>query len=123
MKFDFSQENNQFVYDLEDATNVVLQNLSQHLLLKYCHEDISFILKQQMEYLTSIGLMYDEDQEMPICDYPVTLDQEALESYIMSNSIRNDIYLSYDELDDILDAELVYYKMNGAIGDIGEILN
>ena len=123
MKFDFSQENNQFVYDLEDATNVVMQNLSQHLLLKYCHEDISFILKQQMEYLSSIGLMYDEDQEMPICEYPVTLDQEALENYIMTNAIRNDIYLSYDELDDILDAELVYYKMNGAIGDIGEILN
>jgi hypothetical protein len=123
MKFDFSQENNQFVYDLEDATNVVMQNLSQHLLLKYFHEDISFILKQQMEYLSSIGLMYDEDQEMPICEYPVTLDQEALENYIMTNAIRNDIYLSYDELDDILDAELVYYKMNGAIGDIGEILN
>ena len=120
---DSPRENNQFVYDLEDATNVVMQNLSQHLLLKYFHEDISFILKQQMEYLSSIGLMYDEDQEMPICEYPVTLDQEALENYIMTNAIRNDIYLSYDELDDILDAELVYYKMNGAIGDIGEILN
>ena len=120
---DSPRENNQFIYDLNDATSVVMQNLPPRLLLKYCHEDINIILKQQMDYLCSVGLMHDEDQDLHICDYPVTLDQEALEDYVMTNAIINDIYLSYDELDDILDAELAYYQMNGAIGDLGEILN
>ena len=120
---DSPRKNNQFIYDLDEATNVVMQNLPPRLLLKYCREDIYLILHHQMEYLGSVGLMHDEDQDLPICDYPVMLDQEALEDYIMTNAFKNDIYLSYDEIDDILDAELAYYQMNGAFGDLGEILN
>ena len=46
-----------------------------------------------------------------------------MEKHIVDTAIKNDIFLNYDELGDILDAELIYYDMNGALGDIGEYLN
>ncbi len=33
------------------------------------------------------------------------------------------IELTLDEVGDILDAEMIYYDMNGALGDMSEYLN
>jgi len=65
----------------------------------------------------------DEDEDLPICNYPIDIDQPKMEKHIVDTAIKNDIFLNYDELGDILDVELIYYEMNGALGDIGEYLN
>lgn len=119
----YQPDDEQFVYDLDDAIGVVWENIPQYLREKYSFGEIYFILETEFDYLDSIGIFVDEDEEMPICEYPRDIDQDRMEKHIVDTAIKNDIYLSYDELADIMEAELIYYDMNGALGDAGEWLN
>lgn len=115
--------NEEFYYDLDEAIEVVWKNIPQYLREKYEKADIYFILELEFNYLDSIGIMVGEDEESRISNYPVDINQDEMEKYIVTNSIQKDILLTYEELGDILDAELVYYDMHGAAGDMGEYLN
>ncbi|MGI8581853.1 MAG: hypothetical protein ACR2KX_06650 [Chitinophagaceae bacterium] len=123
MKIDNIKNENEFVYDTDEAAEVVWNNIPKHLQVKYSLEEIWFILETELDYLDSIGLIPGDNEEYPICDYPIDIDQLKMEKHIVDTAIKNDIFLNYDELGDILDAELIYYEMNGALGDIGEYLN
>jgi len=114
---------NKFYYDTDEATEVVWKNIPQNLRDKFDYDDINFILELEFNYLDSIGIMVDEDEDYPICDYPVDINQDEMEKYIVTNAIKNDILLTYDELGDILDAENIYYKMHGALGEMDKYLN
>ena len=113
----------EFYYDLDEAVEVVMENIPQSLREKYSFEEIYFILETEFDYLDSIGIFVDENEELPICNYPIDIDQPKMEKHIIDTAIKNDILLNYDELADILDAELIYYDMHGALGDAGEYLN
>ncbi len=67
--------------------------------------------------------MINEDEEFPVCDYPKDIDQPKMEKLIVDTARQTGILLSYEELGEILDAEGIYYDMNGALGDMGEYLN
>lgn len=123
MNTDNAKKEDDFVYDTDEAAEVVWNNIPKNLQEKYSLADICFILETELDYLDSIGIMFNEDEEMPICNYPIDIDQPKMEKHIINTAIKNDIFLNYDELGDILDAELIYYEMNGALGDIGEYLN
>ena len=120
---EFEKEDNNFIYDLDEATAVALANLPDYMLSKFSYEDIHFILKLEMEFLINEGIMIDEDQELSICNYPVDFDQDAMENYVISNAIKSGIMLSFDEFDEIFEAELIYYQINGALSDAGEFYN
>jgi len=113
----------EFYYDLDEAVEVVMENIPQSLREKYSFEEIYFILETEFDYLDSIGIFVDESEEMPVCEYPRDIDQQKMEKHIVDTAIKNGILLTYEELVDILDAELIYYEMNGALGDAGEYLN
>ena len=114
-------EDEPFYYDLEEATEIVLKNIPQYMRDKYEYKDIYFILELEIDYLDSISAMYDE--ESPIHNYPIDIKQEEMEKHIVTSAIKNDILLTYEELDEIIGAEMIYYEMNGALGDAGEYLN
>ncbi len=46
-----------------------------------------------------------------------------MEKYIVDAAIKSNILLNYDHLGEILEAELIYYDMHGALGDLAEYLN
>jgi hypothetical protein len=117
------QGDDQFFYDLDKAAEVVWENIPQELREKYAYGEIYFILETEFDYLDSIGIMVDENEDMPVCEYPRDIDQPKMEKHIIDTAIKNDILLTHDELGDILDAEMIYYDMNGALGDGGEYLN
>ncbi len=98
-------------------------NIPKFLREKYSFKDIYFILETEFDYLDSIGIMLDEGQEMPFCDYPRDIDQPKMEKLMVDTANKNGILINQDEIKDILEAELVYYDMNGALGDMGEYLN
>lgn len=116
-------DDEEFFYDLDEATEVVWENIPQYLRDKYDYEDIYFILELEFDYLDALGIMVDEGEDFPICLYPIDINQEEMEKYIVTTAIKNDIFLTYEELGDIMDAELIYYDINGALGDAGEFLN
>jgi len=116
-------EDNIFYYDLDEATDVVWENISQKLRDKFSYEDIYFILEQEFDYLDSIGIMLKEGEKMPLCEYPRDINQAEMDKYIMTQAIKNDIFMTEDEFEEIMTAELEYYDMNGSLGDAGEHLN
>ncbi len=117
------QDDDQFFYDLDEAAEVVWENIPQFLRGKYAYGEIYFILETEFDYLDSIGLVLEDDEEPAIHDYPVDIDQPKMEKYIIEKATGIGILLTHEELDEILDAELIYYDMNGALGDAGEYLN
>lgn len=117
------KNDDEFFYDLDEAAEVVWQNIPQTLRDKYAFGEIYFILEAEYEYLDSIGIFLEEGEEMPKCNYPIDIDQPKMEKHIIETAISNGTLLNYDELGDILDAEMIYYDMNGALGDAGEYLN
>ena len=54
---------------------------------------------------------------------PVEINEEELRSFIMLHAAHNDLVIEEADLIEILDAELVYFEQNGAVGDAGEYLN
>ena len=117
------EDDDLFYYDLDDAAEVVWQHIPQNMREKFAFGEIYFILETEFNYLDSIGIMINEDEEFPVCDYPKDIDQPKMEKLIVDTAIQTGILLSYEELGEILDAEAIYYDMNGALGDMGEYLN
>jgi hypothetical protein len=118
------QNNNRdvFCYDIDEAVKVVWANIPQNLRDQYEFDEIYFIIELLNDYLDfTIGIK--EGEELPICQYPVDIDEDEMRRYIIRNSIDNDIFLTYEELEEILAAELIYYEINGATGDAGQFLN
>ncbi len=117
------EDDNLFYYDLDDAAEVVWQHIPQYMKEKFAFGEIYFILETEFNYLDSIGIMINEDEEFPVCDYPRDIDQPKMEKLMVEKANEMGIELTLDEVGEILDAEMIYYDMNGALGDMGEYLN
>ncbi len=117
------KDDDTFYYDLDTAADTVWMNVPQYMREKFSYEQIYFILETEFDYLDSIGIMLDEGQKMPFCDYPRDIDQPKMEKLMVDTANKNGILVNQDEVKDILEAELIYYEVNGALGDIGEYLN
>ncbi len=112
-----------FCYDVDEAAQVVWNSISQSLKERYSLEEIHFILEAEFDYLDSIGMTLDEDEKFPICNYPIDIDESKMEKYIVDAAIKSNILLNYDHLGEILEAELIYFDMHSALGDLAEYLN
>jgi len=110
-------------YSIDDAVQVTWENIPKQLKDKYEIEDIYFIIEQEQAYLDEIGVNLKEGEEYSICDYPIDINEDEMKKYIIRRVVKNDIFLTNDELEAILDAELTYYEMCDALGDMGEYLN
>jgi hypothetical protein len=112
-----------FYYDLDTAADTVWMNIPQYLREKFNYEQIFFILETEFDYLDSIGIMKDEDEEPSISDYPRDINQPLMEKIMVETANKNNINLDYEDVSNILEAELIYYEANGALRDAGEYLN
>jgi hypothetical protein len=109
-------EENEFEYNNEEAADVILQNISTDLQNKLDFEDIIKILELKDEYFKKVGIIPVDDKES-ICDYPIDLDEEAMNLFIISNAVRDNIILTMEEMVEIMDAELIYLDINGQLDD------
>ena len=109
--------NDLFEYIVEDAAMVVYDSISPNLQEKLSFDDIIKILDFKFDYLESVNIA--GDSEMPQFDTPITadLDGEALDDFAIANAVKEDIYLSKDELGEIWDGELKYFELNGQLGE------
>ena len=117
------EDDDQFYYDVDEAAEVVWQHLPRYMKEKFAFGEIYFILETEFNYLDSIGIMINEDEEFPVCGYPKDIDQPKMEKLMVEKVNEMGIELTLNEVGEILDAEMIYYDMNGALGDMGEYLN
>ena len=118
-----NKNDDEFIYDLDEATKVVWENIPFALSDKFAYGEIYHILEIEFHYLESIGIMLDEDAEPRIHDIPIEVDWGKLQKHVIDTALATGLDLSLDEFEDIMDAELIYYDINGALGDAGEYYN
>ena len=109
-----------FFYCFDDAVEVIFKNISNAIRFKYTWEDISLILEIKDEYLDLCCQPVDQNI---VCDFPIEINEEEMRSFIILHASHNELQLPETDLIEMLDAELVYFEQNGAIGDAGEYLN
>lgn len=116
------KDENEFQYDYEDAANVILENISRDLQNKLNSDDIVKILELKDDYFEEVGIIPADDKES-ICDYPMELDEEAMNLFIVTNAVRDNIILTMEEMVEIMDAELIYLEINGQLSDPSHFFN
>jgi hypothetical protein len=115
-----NENNPTFFYCFDDAVEVIFQNISNQIRFKYTWEDISLILEIKDEYYDLCCQQLDDNI---VCDFPIEINEDEMRSFIILHASLNDLKLPEEDLNEILDAELVYFEQNGAISDAGEYLN
>lgn len=107
-------------YIVEDAAEVIINNISKELHLKFSYEDIIEILEIEFQFLQLNGVASDKPS---IIDIPIQittkLDEDAMEYFIINQFAKKNIYITFEELQEILDAEMLYLEQQGLIDDEG----
>lgn len=111
-------EQPQFLYNFEDAVDVIQKNISQSVSIAFSRDDIFLLLELKDEFL---DLCCSPDPL--VVEVPMEIDQEALIAHMLYHGQLNGLQINREQLIEILDAELVYFEENGLIRDAGEWLN
>ncbi|MEI7474792.1 MAG: hypothetical protein WCK67_08430 [bacterium] len=119
----YKKEENKFEFDIEDALDIVLENISESLKSKFTRELVKIVLELEQVYLEELGIILPEGAPEPICNYPINVDWDELKYQIAFRAVKDDIFITEEELDQILDAETLYLQINGQISDMDDLLN
>ena len=104
-------------YILEDAVPIVFENISKELQEKFSPEDIAIILDMEFQYQQESELASDVES---IIELPVKVDDESLEYFVINKCAKLDIIMTYDEFQEILEAEIIYLDSIGLIDEEGD---
>lgn len=105
-----------FEYINEDAAEIILENISMELEDKLDFDDIMKLLELKDEYFKKVGIIEEEGKES-ICTYPMDLDEEAMNLFIITNAVQYDIILTVEEMEEIMEAEFIYLEINGQLDE------
>lgn len=103
-------------YIIEDAARIVNDNISLELKLKLSFEDIIKVLDIEFDYQQQIGLT---DETVELCGYPYPGNEDDMQEYIINKCAKVGINLTPNEVDEILDAKLIYLKKKRLIDEEG----
>jgi hypothetical protein len=90
---------------------------------KFSFEEIFIVLEIEQHFYDELRINIPEGDPQPIHDFPIEIDWADLKYKIITKAAIQNIYLTYEDLDQILDAETLYYQINGQVSDGGEFLN
>lgn len=104
------------VYDIDEAAEVVYENISEELKEKLDFEDIVKILEVEIEYQEKTGIISDQES---MVDIPLDVDFDAMDYYIIHECAKKGIILTYEELEEIMEGETIYLRKLGLVDDDG----
>ncbi|MDR3193701.1 MAG: hypothetical protein LBT76_00235 [Tannerella sp.] len=96
-------EENDYLYDDDDAVKFIRNCLPQELKEKFSDDDIVYVTDLLCEYYESKGLLDGDDNEV------VDIDEDEILQYVMKNVKRDGAgHFTADELTFIVQGELAY---------------
>ncbi len=101
-------------YIMEDAINIVYDNISDELKTKLSKNDIEVILDIGTDYLVTLGAAYEEDLNK---NEVMDVDMDKMYDYVVENAAKHKIMLDDDQVSEIFDAEEIYLREIGVIED------
>lgn len=107
-------------YIVEDAAALVLENISAKLQEKLSLDDIIEILEIEFEFLEQSGIAGNKSSIVDIAiEIPIQLDEAEMEYFILNRCAQENIYLTIEDLQEILVAEMKYLDQLGLIDHDG----
>lgn len=82
-----SNQNDDFLYDDDEAVRFIQNYLPQDLKGKFSNDDILYILDLVYEYYETNGLFDDEDDD----DKEIEIDEDEVVEYVIKNLKRDKI--------------------------------
>ncbi len=101
---------NKIIYDRATAINVVYENISPELKGKYTKDQILEILETEDNFQSQSDESFQNKEESPKEDYWETLVNDI----VFDLNLRN-LPVTREEVDEVLDAEIIYLTQIGAI--------
>lgn len=100
-------------YIVEDSAKFVHNYISDELSNKYSYDDILDILEVEFEWQQEnlINKIVDDSIDLP----PFEIDEEGMMRFIINHCEAVDIFLTTEELDEILEGEMEYMQSIGLI--------
>ena len=100
-----SNQNDDFLYDDDEAVRFIQNYLPQDLKGKFSNDDILYILDLVYEYYETNGLFDDEDD----ADKEIEIDEDEVVEYVIKNLKRDKIgRFEPEEVTFIVQGEMVY---------------
>jgi hypothetical protein len=103
-------------YIVEDAAEIVYENVSLDLKQRFSIDDIIKILEMEFEYQKQIGLVTDN---RPFFDFPTPVDTDQMHYFIIHHLAKQNIILTSNDLREVLEAETIYLEKLGLIDEEG----
>jgi hypothetical protein len=101
-------------YIMEDAVNVVYDNISDELKSKLSKNEIEAILDIGTDYLVNLGAAYEEEKNT---QKEMDVDMDKMYEYVIENAAKHQITINDDEANEIFEAEEIYLREIGVIED------
>lgn len=110
------KQNEEKDYNYNEAAEYILDNISDELSEKLSHQDIITLLEIEDKYIE------EREQEnlkkKPFVSFDlVTIDQDDINYYVMTNAIKFNIIIDKEETEEIMYAELGYMEQEGMTED------
>ena len=100
-----SNQNDDFLYDDDEAVRFIQNYLPQDLKGKFSNDDILYILDLVYEYYETNGLFDDEDDD----DKEIEIDEDEVVEYVIKNLKRDKIgRFEPEEVTFIVQGEMEY---------------
>ena len=100
-----SNQNDDFLYDDDEAVRFIQNYLPQDLKGKFSNDDILYILDLVYEYYETNGLFDDEDDD----DKEIEIDEDEVVEYVIKNLKREKIgRFEPEEVTFIVQGEMEY---------------
>jgi hypothetical protein len=102
-----AQEDDLLVYDEDDAVKFILNSISKEDLGSIDETKIEYVLDVVYEYYEENGLIDEDSTE------EASIDEEQMAEFILKCATKDNISLTQDELQLILDGEFEYGRSLG----------
>jgi hypothetical protein len=112
--------NNSFFYNFDEAVEVIMLNISAQTKQIYTSQKILLILELKDEYFDSLSSNHFDEV---LDEFPSVINENEMYEFIILNAAINQIQIQKVHLNEIFDAELVYFEKNNNLRDAGEWLN
>ena len=107
----------EFIYDVKVIANYILDNIPDALYDKLGYSDIIILLRLEEDFFAE-ELEFNKKNKPHIAPELLISDGDELYKYIVKNAVKNNIILSVEEIQEILDWEFIYLEDNGQAGDV-----
>jgi hypothetical protein len=111
-----SKQDEEFIFDNDEAVEVIWDQITNKLREKLTRKDIDFILDLKLDFMERVNIAGDSEKPR-FWTCTASLDEDELNKFVIHHALNKGIQLNDNELEQIWDGEELYLEMHGITTD------